>query len=380
MRMKDEVSSKITEMQEEMYVNMGVLSPDLIELKQQLIAKNPALGPASKVEDFIDTYLKLYESDFSRSGELANLVNNYLGKTMTPPDILDLLTKKAADFQIGDTYDHLEEIKKRLSGTDYLENFVKTFGRGNPEHIRNLRELLLENGIELTHADLKQLVSDEVKKQEYSAFTRQFDKHTRRRSKYDAYIHVFVDLFGRGDMKTLGYFGQLLSDRSLFKVQFEEDVYNYYESVEKDSRLKKFQENLKASRKKEYRLLEESRITMEDIQAMDGFKFSNFLAALFYEMGYDVEAMRKVDSDTRDLITSKMGERVLVRARKQKGFSDEGLINSAIEANKKYKCDRVAAISSTNFTTSAQKSAEKGKISLWNKAKLEAAIKKYYNY
>jgi len=63
---------------------------------------------------------------------------------------------------------------------------------------------------------------------DYLEFRKDMDTHTQKPAKYEDYIHSFVELYGFGGLYELGYFGQLLAERDLFKVDFEDDVLKLY--------------------------------------------------------------------------------------------------------------------------------------------------------
>lgn len=372
--MKKKADDSIRGMKEEMYVKMGIISEDFTAFKNSMMKKNSS---PKDVEELIIAYLGIHKTDFSRAPYLTTLINTFLGKELSEQDVLDLLVKKSREEEIGDVFHRLEDIRAQLSKSDFLENFVKKFGRGNPEHLRNLKELLGEKGIDVTYSELKDIIDQEVRKQEYAAFCRQMDNATKKRAKYQDYISSFVELFGRGDPKTLGYLGQLLSDRKLFRVDFEDAVVGHHETTEKGQRMKKFQSKLNSAKKQDYKLLEEPRISLDDIVAMDSFEFASFLSNLFYQMGYEIDATRRIDENTRDLLISKMGSKTFVRATNYKGYIDEGAINEVQMINDKYKCDKVAVISVSSFSSGARKVAQETGTVLWNKKKLSESIRKY---
>jgi len=372
--MKKAKEAKIHDMKEDMYVKMGILSEDFTEFKNAMNENNPS---PKNVEEMILSYLEIHKTDFEKAPYLPTLINIQFSKDLSEQDVLDLLVKKSREEEIGDIFNRLEDIRAKLSKSDVIENFVKRFGRGNPEHLRNLKEMLCDGGIEITYSEIKDLIDQEVRKQEYIAFCKQMDKVTKKRAKYQDYIRSYVELFGRGDPKTLGYFGQVLSDRKMFRVDFEDAIKNHYDTVAKEQRIKKFQDKLESAKKQDYRLLEEARISMDDILAMDSFEFTSFLANLFYQMGYEVDATRRIDENTRDLLISKMGSKTLVRATNHKGFIDHDTISELQKVNDKYKCDKSAVISVSNFSSAAQKLAKDSGTVLWDKKKLSESIRKY---
>ena len=66
---------------------------------------------------------------------------------------------------------------------------------------------------------------------DYLKFRKEMDAHTPKPAKYEDYIRSFVELYGFGDIYNLGYFGQLLTERNLFKVDFEEEILSCYNEV-----------------------------------------------------------------------------------------------------------------------------------------------------
>lgn len=141
--------------------------------------------------------------------------------------------------------------------------------------------------------------------------------------------------------------------------------------------MKKFRSKLESAKKQDYRLLQESRISMDDIQAMDSFEFTSFLTNLFYQMGYEIDATRRIDENARDLLISKMGSKTLVRATNYKGYVDDAAIKDVQKINDKYKCDKVAVISVSSFSSGARTLAKETGTVLWDKKKLSESIRKY---
>ncbi|KPK99322.1 MAG: hypothetical protein AMJ91_08200 [candidate division Zixibacteria bacterium SM23_73_3] len=111
---------------------------------------------------------------------------------------------------------------------------------------------------------------------------------------------------------------------------------------------------------------------------MTGYEFEHFLKTLFGKMGYRVEHTKLSGDQGADLIISKLGEKIVVQAKRQSAKINNKAIQQAVAAVKHYGADRGMVVTNSQFTRSAVELANSNNIELLNRSELQKLIGKYF--
>jgi HJR/Mrr/RecB family endonuclease len=121
----------------------------------------------------------------------------------------------------------------------------------------------------------------------------------------------------------------------------------------------------------------QNKITLSDIDKMDGVEFELFLKKLFQNMSYSVDLTPTTNDMGADLILSKSGERISVQAKNWSANVGNSAIQEVVGSLKYYQTQRGIVISSSDFSNQAITLAHHNRIELWNRNKLNEMITKY---
>lgn len=109
----------------------------------------------------------------------------------------------------------------------------------------------------------------------------------------------------------------------------------------------------------------------EDLYALSGRAFEEFLSDLFSHLGYSSVTTKTTGDQGGDIVIKKDDDRIVVQA---KNFSGNLVGNKAIQevlASKSYYgCNKAMVVTTSKFTRPAKDLADKNNIELWDKNKL----------
>ncbi|HET6884254.1 MAG TPA: restriction endonuclease [Pirellulales bacterium] len=119
--------------------------------------------------------------------------------------------------------------------------------------------------------------------------------------------------------------------------------------------------------------------TMLEVASMTGLEFEKFLARLLPHLGYTAIVLTPVNDQGGDILcTSKVGERVVVQAKRWKGSLGNAVVQEILGAMLHYGCDAGIIITNSTFTKAAHALASKDpRISLHDGAWLTERIKEH---
>ena len=118
-------------------------------------------------------------------------------------------------------------------------------------------------------------------------------------------------------------------------------------------------------------------IRMQDVDILDGYEFERFLKRLFEKMGYQVEHTKLSGDQGGDLVLIKLGERVVVQAKRYGGAIGNRAVQEITAAVNHYRADKGIVVTNSYFTAAAVQLAKSNRIELIDRDKLENMIKTY---
>jgi restriction system protein len=133
-----------------------------------------------------------------------------------------------------------------------------------------------------------------------------------------------------------------------------------------------------------YRLRRLASSGINEVDAMDGRTFEQFLATLFRRLGYRVETTRYQGDYGADLIVLKDRMKTAVQAKRWSKRVGVKAVQEAVAAKGYYGCDRALVVANRAFTDQARRLARANKVELWDREvlvnKLVAARAKEHEF
>jgi restriction system protein len=111
-----------------------------------------------------------------------------------------------------------------------------------------------------------------------------------------------------------------------------------------------------------------------EIDRMDGRTFEQYLAALFMQLGHEVELTQYVGDYGADLVTRKDGVRTVVQAKRYRGKVGVKAIQEAVAAKGYYRCAEAMVVTNSTFTNQAVALAKANGVTLWDRERLIKAL------
>ena len=142
-------------------------------------------------------------------------------------------------------------------------------------------------------------------------------------------------------------------------------------------------DELKESLQKEYKLLKakqfeeklsrnpDKRITVEEIEHLNGFEFEELIGELFRKSGYKVKVTKKSGDQGADLIIEKDNVCTAIQTKKYAGSVGNKAVQEVVAAMKYYDCDKAMVITTASFTKDAFELASRNGVQLVDKKGLD---------
>lgn len=118
-------------------------------------------------------------------------------------------------------------------------------------------------------------------------------------------------------------------------------------------------------------------ITMYLVDAMDGFKFEDFLVEIFQTIGYDVKETKRTADQGADLFVSRFGKNMVIQAKNYSGSVGNSAVQQAISAKAFYGCDEAMVVTNSYFTRSAKELASTAAVRLVDREGLQSYLDDY---
>jgi len=120
-----------------------------------------------------------------------------------------------------------------------------------------------------------------------------------------------------------------------------------------------------------------NKITIYDIDNMEGIEFELVLKALFQNRGYSVDLTPPTNDQGADLILSKPGVKISVQAKNKSGNIGNDAVQQVVASLNYYKTQRGIVVCSSYFTNSAITLANHNNVELWDRDKLIEMLNQY---
>lgn len=311
--------------------------------------------------------LKSQISDFQVPQELQEEKREIETKTN------NIYTDEALQQTINE-FARLKQKRKNILSL-HIDKFINQYGKGNPDQIRNLQELIKrEENLDLDYDTIKDLVFSKFENKQREEFNKKMNhKDTEN---YDETIEAFVEEFGGGDTKTFKFLRDY-TGKSEVRMDVEEKLNN----LQREKELDKFKQELESG-KDHINLLEslkQDKINWQEIEGMEGLDFESLVADLFNEKGYDSKVTVGSGDQGADVVAKKDFETIVIQAKRYKGKVSNSAVQEVVASKRHYDANRGIVITNSKFTSSARELAESNDIELWSGEMLRQEVDKYLN-
>lgn len=115
----------------------------------------------------------------------------------------------------------------------------------------------------------------------------------------------------------------------------------------------------------------DDKISVEQIEHLDGFEFEQLIGELYRKAGYKVKVTKKSGDQGADIIVEKDGISTAIQTKKYGGSVGNKAVQEIVAAMKFYDCDKAMVITTGYFTKSAYELASKNKVKLIDRKALD---------
>ena len=115
----------------------------------------------------------------------------------------------------------------------------------------------------------------------------------------------------------------------------------------------------------------DKRISVDQIEHLNGFEFEQLIGELFRKAGFKVNVTKKSGDQGADLIVEKDGVSTAIQTKKYAGSVGNTAVQEIVAAMKYYDCDKSMVITTGKFTKGAFELASRNGVRLIDKKGLD---------
>lgn len=269
------------------------------------------------------------------------------------------------------------EIKKFIN--NYITSDLLRLPKVNlvKKDVEAFQDFLSENkGINIESQELFSLIKDEMVKM----FKNEIEKesNTCNWSSLESLTKTYISVYENNiDNDYIEWFIKIYSNHNDLTYdaplveEIKELIENEFDKMSRQNKLQKItaamESNSNLSKK----------ITIDDIDLMEGEEFERFLRKLFSKMGYNAEITKKTGDQGADLIIEKYGGKTVVQAKRYSNSVSNSSVQEIIGAKEYYNATEAMVVTNNYFTKSAKELAKANNVSLWNRDKLMRMMDDY---
>ncbi|MED4454881.1 restriction endonuclease [Metabacillus fastidiosus] len=190
-----------------------------------------------------------------------------------------------------------------------------------------------------------------------------------------------IDLIDKNDSSNISLFTYFLIENKKINKQKNKDQFTYgFEKVKNQIDLM-----LKNNELDQYelQLLEipnskNDKITIDDVDLLNGNEFEQFICDLFKKMGYSVNQTKSTGDQGIDVIAAKRGQRIGIQTKCYSTSVSNKAIQEVVAGINHYKLSKGMVITNNFFTKSAIELGNSNGVVLWDRSILKEKIVEYY--
>jgi HJR/Mrr/RecB family endonuclease len=243
--------------------------------------------------------------------------------------------------------------------------FDKAISIATPE-LEMFQQVLEKNNLDATTGEIKTFTITAF----YELFERQLKEQYSGLKTVDKIVAQFFDQYDDKSIEIQSLLWHILKIKGFSETEFKKDeIISSLEDKIKDTELCLFEMKLKT---------DENKLTIEDIDALNGYEFESFLKELFLKMNYTVKQTKLSGDQGADLIAKKYGETFVIQAKQYTGKVSNKAIQEVVASIKHYRADKGIVVTNSYFTKGAMELANSNKTELIDRDKLDGLITKYF--
>jgi hypothetical protein len=294
-------------------------------------------------------------------------IDNQLNELRKFQNRLDLKKKEQIKSQIEAAKENV--LKLQDSGNiPLIYNFITRYPNSNvsDQNFVNLKIVLAKKGIILTDLELIAVINGVKQEGELEWVKRRIFYNNPASS--DECIKNYIEIFGKVNEnvqkeRLIDYFVKILKDNFNYQGNLASDLIR----IEKQVELERFENSLTGQ-------ASGNRITINDIDGINGYDFEHVLKELFEKMGYRVIHTTLSNDQGADLIVEKFNVKTVIQAKHWQNNVTNSGIQEVVAAIKHYNVQKSMVISSSGFTQSARELARSNNVTLWDRSILAAML------
>jgi hypothetical protein len=275
--------------------------------------------------------------------------------------------EKAAKLQRDITKENISKIEDS-GNTRLISNFITRYPNSNisDQNFLNLKTVLAKKGIILTDLELTAVING-VRQEGELGWVKTRILYNNPSSSDDC-IQNYLEIFGKVSKnvqkeRLINYLIKILKDDFNYQGSLDLDLTR----IEKQIELKRFENSLTGQSSG-------NRITINDIDRLNGYDFERVLKELFEKMGYRVIHTTLSNDQGADLIVEKFNVKIVIQAKNWQNNVTNSGIQEVVAAIKHYDAQKSMVISSSGFTQSARELARSNDVTLWDRSILAAML------
>ena len=242
-------------------------------------------------------------------------------------------------FSVEQKYEHLQDLvnlinnKKRLNLTEKDGQFI-------------LLQYEKEHNIDLFDKEISKLKDERISNLAQVLIKLSPETNFENQEEYVQILNQFIEYLDRK------------------KIEYDiDELKKVLASEFKSIKATQFEEKLSRSPGK--------RITVDEIEQMDGFEFEKLIGDLFRKAGYKVTVTKKSRDQGADLIVERNGIATAIQTKKYTGSVGNTAVQEVVAAIKFYDCYRAMVITTGTFTKGAFELASRNGVQLIDKKGLD---------
>lgn len=259
--------------------------------------------------------------------------------------------------------------KTEIDVRNILQLFTKRYftAEQQVQHISDLTNLINhKEKLNLTEKACKYILIKNEKEKNIDLFDKEISKLKNKSANNLAKVLIKlvpeIDFENEEDYQSI--LGQLCEYLERKKIEY--DVEELKQELISEFKL------LKANQFEE-RLLRnpDKRITVEEIEHLNGFEFEELIGEFFRKAGYKVKVTKKSGDQGADLIVEKEGVSTAIQTKKYAGSVGNTAVQEVVAGMKYYDCDKSIVITTGKFTKGAFELAGRNGVQLIDKKGLD---------
>jgi len=307
------------------------------------------------LDKFSDTYPNFFDS-----GNRLRKTQERIEKLIKMNERLDKIKNYREKMEL-----YLRSEKPIEKAEPYIEKFRERYmANGNEDDLRQLQRLLIKKGIICSDDEVICAINQQEGMAQEDSFRSKVQ--SRNPKQLDDYVRIFLDIYGEHYFENLSKLESLLSEK--FPNKNFQNLDTFVANIKADIETEIFEKNLFEKKRK---------VSINDLDVLDGYEFQKVVGELFQKMGYVVENTPLSGDQGADLILTKFGEKVVVQAKRYEDKVTNGAIQEAVAAIKFYGARRAIVITTGNYTKSAHELAKANDVELIDREVLTSLIAKY---